>query len=71
MNKIFECIDDYMIKLESDIMLIVENQKIPMIEKNQLMEPIVDQKKVLIHTKEALIKIKNKNYEAKCGMNKG
>ncbi len=68
MDEIFECIDEYMIKLESDIMSIVENQKIPMIEKNQLMEPIVDQKKVLTYTKEALIKIKNKNYEAKCGM---
>jgi len=49
-------------------MEIVEDQSISLTRKNQLMEPIADQKKVLVYTKEALLKIKDKKYEAKCGM---
>jgi predicted house-cleaning noncanonical NTP pyrophosphatase (MazG superfamily) len=68
MQKIFECIDEYLKKLEDEILDIVSDQSIALTKKNQLMEPIVDQKKILTYTKEALIKIKNKKYEAKCGM---
>lgn len=68
MDKIFECIDGYLKDLEGDILSIVSDQSIPLTKKNQLMEPIADQKKVLTYTKEALLKIKNKKYEAKCGM---
>ena len=68
MDKIFKCIDGYLKDLESDILSIVSDQSIPLTKKNQLMEPIADQKKILIYTKEALLKIKNKKYEAKCGM---
>ncbi len=68
MDKIFECIDKYLKDLENDILSIVSDQSIPLTKKNQLMEPIADQKKVLSYTKEALLKIKNKKYEAKCGM---
>jgi len=70
MEKIFSCIDDYLKELESEIMAIVADQKIPLTEKNKLMEPIADQKKVLVYTKSALENIKNKEYEAKCGMSK-
>ncbi len=68
MDKIFKCIDGYLKDLESDILSIVSDQSIPLTKKNQLMEPIADQKKILTYTKEALLKIKNKKYEAKCGM---
>ena len=68
MQKIFDCIDLYIKDLERDILKIVDDQKIPMMEKNRLMEPIADQKKVLIYTKESLLKIKNRDYEAKCNM---
>jgi len=68
MDKIFDCIDGYLKDLESDILKIVQDQSIPLTKKNQLMEPIADQKKVLVYTKEALLKIKNRKYEAKCGM---
>jgi len=68
MDKIFDCIDGYLKDLESDILKIVQDQSIPLTKKNQLMEPIADQKKVLVYAKEALLKIKNKKYEAKCGM---
>jgi hypothetical protein len=59
-----------LVDLEKDIMDIVSDQKIPLTEKNKLMEPIADQKKVLIYTKSALENIKNKEYKAECGMSK-
>ena len=68
MDKIFDCIDGYLKDLENNILKIVQDQSIPLTKKNQLMEPIADQKKVLVYTKETLLKIKNKKYEAKCGM---
>ncbi len=71
MDAIFNCIDNYIKDLERQILLIVEDQSIELTKKNQLMEPIADQKKVLTYTKEALLKIKNKKYEAKCGMGGG
>ncbi len=70
MEKIFKCIDGYLADLEKDIMAIVSDQKIPLTEKNKLMEPIADQKKVLVYTKSALENIKNKEYTAGCGMSK-
>ncbi len=68
MDKIFSCIDSYLLDLEKEIMKIVSNQTIPLAEKNRLMEPLVDQKKVLIYTKSSLNSIKNRKYEPKCGM---
>ncbi len=68
MDKILNCIDSYIKDLEKEIMQIVSDQTIELTRKNQLMEPIADQKKVLTITKEALLNIKNKKYEAKCGM---
>jgi hypothetical protein len=37
-------------------------------DKNKLMEPIADQKKVLTYTKASLESIQNKEYKAKCGL---
>ena len=51
MDKILNCIDSYMSDIESEILKIVADQSIPLMEKNALMEPIVEQKKVLLHTK--------------------
>ena len=68
MEKILNCIDETMGDLERDIMAIVSDQSIPMTEKNRLMAPIVDQKKVLQRTREDLERIRNTSYEAKCGM---
>ncbi len=68
MDKILNCIDSYMSDIESEILKIVADQSIPLMEKNALMEPIVEQKKVLLHTKESLERIKNKEYLPKCGM---
>ncbi len=68
METILKQIDEYNKRLEEKILKIVADQSIPLTEKNRLMEPIAYQKKILIQTKEALSKIKNKKYEAKCGM---
>ncbi len=68
MKTILKQIDEYNKRLEDEILKIVADQSIPLMEKNRLMEPIADQKKILVDTKKALHKIKNKNYEAKCSM---
>ncbi len=60
--------DDYIKNLEEQMMQIVSDEKIPLTQKNKLMAPIADQKKVIDYGKKALLKIKNKTYEAECGM---
>ncbi len=68
MEKILNCIDDYLNDLQKEMMAIVEDQSIPLTRKNQLMEPIADQKKILVYAKEALIGVQNREYQAGCGM---
>jgi len=70
MDRIFSCIDGYMKELEDDIMSIVSDESIPLERKNMMMEPISDQKKILVYTKEALLVVKNKEYTEGCGMSK-
>ena len=60
--------DNYIKELEAEMMTIVSDEKIPLAEKNKLMAPIKDQRKVIEYGKNALLKIKNKTYEAECGM---
>ncbi len=62
--------DSYLKDLETQMMKIVSDESIPLTEKNKLMAPIADQKKVLVYGKEALLKIKDRTYEAECGMSK-
>ncbi len=68
MEKILNCIEETMNDLEREIMAIVSDQSIPMTEKNRLMAPIVDRKKVLQRAQADLERIQNTTYEAKCGM---
>lgn len=60
--------DDYLKDLEGEMMKIVSDESIPLTEKNKLMAPIADQKKVIVYGKKALLKIKDKEYKAECGM---
>ena len=60
--------DNYLKDLEGQMMKIVSDEKIPLTEKNKLMAPIADQKKVIDYGKQALLKIQNKEYKAECGM---
>ncbi len=68
MDKIVECIDDYLKELESEVLKIIADTSIPLTIKNQKMEPLVDQKKILLKTKKSLEELKNKNYIAECKM---
>jgi hypothetical protein len=70
LERVFESIDAYLKDLETEMLRIVDDQTIPLAEKNKLMEPIADTKKVLVQTKAALHEIKNKEYVAGCGMHK-
>ena len=70
MDRVFESIDAYLKDLETEMLRIVDDQSIPLAEKNRLMEPIADTKKVLVKTKAELNAIKNKEYVAGCGMQK-
>ncbi len=60
--------DDYLKDLEVQMMKIVSDESIPLAQKNKLMAPIADQKKVIVYGKEALLKIKTREYKAECGM---
>ena len=68
MDKILNCIDDYLKELEEKVMELVSDMSMPLTIKNQKMEPLVDQKKVLIDTKNKLVELKNKDYIAECKM---
>jgi len=70
LDRVFESIDAYLKDLETEMLRIVDDQSIPLAEKNRLMEPIADTKKVLVKTKAELNAIKNKEYVAGCGMSK-
>ncbi len=60
--------DNYLKDLEVQMMEIVSDESIPLAQKNKLMAPIADQKKVIVYGKEALFKIKTREYKAECGM---
>lgn len=62
--------DTHLKELEVQMMKIVSDESIPLTEKNRLMAPIADQKKVIVYGRKALIKIQNTTYEAECGMYK-
>jgi len=68
MDKILSCIDEYIKDLEKEVFKLLEDTSMPLTIKNQNMEPLADQKKVLLETKRKLEEIKNKNYVAECKM---
>jgi hypothetical protein len=54
-------------EIRNEVMALVDNQKISLTDKNVLMQPLVEEKKVLEHTLVYLEKIKNTNYRGLCG----
>ncbi len=60
--------NNYLKDLEEQMMKIVSDESIPLTEKNKLMAPIADQKKVIVYGMNALEKIKTREYKAECGM---
>jgi hypothetical protein len=53
-------------EIRDEVMKLVDNQKISLTDKNILMQPLVEEKKVLEHTLVYLEKIKNTNYKGLC-----
>ena len=53
-------------ELKKEVMDYVDNQKISLTDKNILMQPLVEEKKVLEHTLVYLEKIKNTDYKGLC-----
>ncbi len=68
MKKINECIDNYLKELESEVMSLLADTSLPLTIKNQKMEPLALQKKLLLKTKEELKKIADTNFVAECKM---
>ncbi|MEA2050351.1 MAG: hypothetical protein U9O56_06460 [Campylobacterota bacterium] len=65
--KMINIINERIKELSKEVMALVDNQKISLTDKNQLMQPLVEEKKVLEHTLVYLEKIKNTNYKGLCG----
>ena len=65
--KMINIINDRLEDIRSEVMNLVENQSISLTEKNALMQPLVEEKKVMEHTLVYLEKIKNTNYKGLCG----
>jgi len=67
--KMIEAINNRIKEIEVEVLAAVDNQKLSLTEKNILMEPLVEEKKVLEHTLAYLEKIKNTDYKGKCQPN--
>lgn len=59
-------INERLEEIRDEVMALVENQSISLTQKNEQMEPLVEEKKVLEHTLVYLEKIKNTDYKGLC-----
>lgn len=64
--QIINIIKDRIEEINKIIISLVENQTISLTEKNKLMKPLIDEKKVLEETLLKLQEIKATNYSGKC-----
>jgi len=64
--KMINIINDRLIEIKDEVLTLVDNQKMDLTTKNTLMQPLVEEKKVLEHTLIYLEKIKNTNYKGLC-----
>ncbi len=64
--KSINMINERLEEIRSEVMTLVENQKMSLTQKNIEMQPLVEEKKVLEHTLVYLEKIKNTNYKGLC-----
>jgi len=65
--KSIDMINNRLDEIKNEVMALVDNQKISLTQKNILMQPLVEEKKVLEHTLVYLQKIKDTNYKGLCG----
>jgi len=64
--KMIKIINERITELHDEVNEIVNNQKLNLTEKNKIMQPLVEEKKVLEHTLVYLEKIKNTEYKGLC-----
>jgi hypothetical protein len=67
-TKSINFIDNRLNDIRNEIMAIIDNQKLSLTQKNILMQPLVEEKKVLEQTLNHLKKIKNTNYKGLCNL---
>ncbi len=67
--KMIEIINDRIQQIDTEVLTAVDNQKLSLTKKNIIMQPLVEEKKVLEHTLVYLEKIKNTEYKGLCGGN--
>lgn len=60
-------INERLDEIKDEVMALVDNQKISLTNKNILMQPLVEEKKLLAATLVHLEKIKNTDYRGLCG----
>ena len=60
-------IDNRLEEIRVEVMKLVDDQSMSLTQKNALMQPLVEEKKVMEHTLVYLKKIKNTNYKGLCG----
>ncbi len=65
--EMIDTINDRLKRIRTEVLALVDNQKISLTEKNTLMQPLVEEKKVLEHTLVYLQRIKDTNYKGLCG----
>ena len=65
--KSIDLINSRIVEIRDEVMALVDNQKISLTQKNALMQPLVEEKKVMVHTLVYLEKIKNTDYKGLCG----
>jgi len=64
--KMIEIIEQRLDEIKKEVLEVVDNQKLSLTKKNQLMQPLVEEKKVLEDTLIKLQFIKNKTYYGLC-----
>ncbi len=64
--KMIDTINERIEEITKEVMALVDDQSISLTEKNQQMQPLVEEKKVLEHTLVYLEKIKSTDYKGLC-----
>lgn len=64
--KMINIINERLEEIKTEVMALVENESLSLTLKNQQMQPLVEEKKVLEHTLVYLERIKNTDYKGLC-----
>lgn len=67
--KMIEIINTRIEEINKEVLDTVDNQGLSLTDKNIIMQPLIEEKKVLEHTLVYLEKIKNTEYKGLCGGN--